>query len=185
MIKVPREKIAVSPIFDPDESPGGIIIPDIAKERCDQGMVKYIGADVEDIEIGDYVLFSGYTGTTVKLDGEGYLIIMHKDFVTCKVDNPDTDVAGLYFKGYDKKELEDKIHDIVQKYAVSGNTDQAEQLAEEVAELVNSIYFTATYEMAMNLIAMAYQDSEWRKGLGIKNKLADRPKYTEYDERMR
>lgn len=98
MIRLTGAKIAVDPIQDPDMTAGGIIIPDIAKDRADQGIVKYIGPDCTMIEIGDYVLFSGYTGTTVRLEGEGLLIILHEDFVTCKIEPPDTEVPGLYFK---------------------------------------------------------------------------------------
>jgi len=103
MIKLPRNNIAVVPIYDPDYSPSGrIIIPEQAKERCDQGIVKYLGPEVKDLKIGDYVLFSGYTGTLIRMEGEGSLIIMSEDFVTCVVaDVPDVDVPGLYFRGPD------------------------------------------------------------------------------------
>lgn len=98
MIHLIGKKIAVSPIFDPNVSEGGIIIPDVAKSRCDQGIVKYIGPEVEGIDIGDYVLFSGYTGSTVRIEGEGLIIILHEDFVTCKILDVNTEVPGLYFK---------------------------------------------------------------------------------------
>ena len=98
MIGLTRGKVAVEPMFDPDESPGGIIIPDMAKERCDQGIIKYVGEGVDEYKIGDHVLFSGYTGTTVRLEDEGILIIFHSDFIVCRIDSPDTDVPGLYFR---------------------------------------------------------------------------------------
>lgn len=97
MIRLPRNKVAVEPINDPDKI-GHIYVPDVAKERCDQGIVKYIGPDVQDICVGDYILFSGYTGQTIKLEGEGVLIIMPEDFVVCRIDPPDTSIKGLYFK---------------------------------------------------------------------------------------
>lgn len=98
MIKLIGRNIAVDPRLDSNVSPGGIFIPEMAQERADQGIVKYVGPDVIDIKIGDYVLFSGYTGTNVKLEDEGLLIIMHEDFVTCLIYPPDTEVPGLYFR---------------------------------------------------------------------------------------
>src|SRR5678810_1211728 len=77
MMKLVKDRVAVTPIFDADTSPGGIIIPDIAKERCDQGIVKYIGPNVKDIKIGMYVLFSGYTGTLVHIAGEGSVTVSY------------------------------------------------------------------------------------------------------------
>jgi co-chaperonin GroES (HSP10) len=101
MINLSGAKVAVVPVYDPPMI-GHIIVPDIAKTRSDQGIVKYIGPDVKDIEVGDYVLFSGYTGTLLFLEDEGRLIIMHEDFIVAKIDPPDnlqtTNVPGLFFK---------------------------------------------------------------------------------------
>jgi co-chaperonin GroES (HSP10) len=97
---MPKNKIAVEPLFDPDMTASGLLyIPDQAKERCDQGLVKYIGKGCEDeFEIGDHVLFSGYAGTLVRLQGEGLLIILSKRFVTAKIAKQESlDVEGLYF----------------------------------------------------------------------------------------
>lgn len=123
MLKVGRNKVVITPMFDDDISKGGIIIPDVAKERCDQGIVKYIGEDVHDLEVGDYVLFSGYSGTTVRLEDEGIVIIMHEDFITCKIEPPETEVSGLYFRDTD------------------------------------GVYWTATYEMAIDLIRRSVQEA--------------------------
>ena len=97
MIKVPAQKVAVEPIFDPDKI-GSIYIPSSAKERCDQGIVKYVGSKVKWLEVGDYVLFSGYSGTLVNLEGEGRLIILPEAFVIAKIYPSDFPVSGLYFK---------------------------------------------------------------------------------------
>ena len=146
MITLLRDNIAVVPIFDPDMSPGGIIIPDMAKERCDQGIVKYIGPKTKILKAGDYVIFSGYTGTMVRIEDEGRLIIMPEKFVVAHLPDPsNVEVEGLYFKGRD------------------GN------------------FFRATYEMAMEIIADSFTDSEWRSNLGIKNKIASRPTLEEYN----
>lgn len=137
MIGLIKDQIAVTPIFDPtyagaeyaDPSlgkPVDLWIPDEARERCDQGIIKYVGPDVKEAKIGMYVLFSGYTGTLIELENEGKLIIFREDFIVCEVLPPDTDVPGLYFRGPDG-------------------------------------YFTATYEMAMELISRAFREAEWHK----------------------
>jgi len=100
VLTLQNNRVAVVPLFDPDTY-GHIIIPDQAKERCDQGIVKYLGPKCELVKHGDHVLFSGYTGTTVSLEGEGLLIIMPEDFITAVCEDPVTDVPGLYFRGVD------------------------------------------------------------------------------------
>lgn len=98
MLILQPDKVAVVPLFDPDTY-GHIIIPDAAKERCDQGIVKYIGAKVETVKIGDHVIFSGYTGSTVEVEGEGSLLIfLPEDACEAVLEEPNTDVPGLYFK---------------------------------------------------------------------------------------
>lgn len=102
MLKLNKNNIAVVPVQDPDQTEGGIWIPDIAKKRANQGVVKYIGAEVKDIKVGDYVLFSGYTGTTIEITDEGKLIILHQDFVNAIIGIGEKIlVPGLFV--YDKK----------------------------------------------------------------------------------
>lgn len=72
-------------------------------ERCDQGVVKYVGADVSFVKIGDYVFFSGYTGTLVNIEGEGKLIILPEKFIECIFDiDKFHKVPGLYFRDRNK-----------------------------------------------------------------------------------
>lgn len=102
MIRIPRDKVAVIPMDDPDQTPGGLWIPEMAKERTDQGIIKYVGENVTELGIGMHVLFSGYSGTLLHLEGEGRLIVIHQDFIIAELpDPPQTDVPGLYFKGRD------------------------------------------------------------------------------------
>ena len=62
-------KVGIEPIFDPDTSAGGIIIPEQAKGRCAQGIIKFIGRGcTSDLSIGDYVIFSGYDGDLVRFE---------------------------------------------------------------------------------------------------------------------
>ena len=94
-----KDKVAVSPKHFPEMSPGGIIIPEQARPRINQGLVKYIGPDCKYVKVGDYVTFSAYTGTLFDLEGEGLIIILDEDTVTAVIDvNKTTPVPGLYFK---------------------------------------------------------------------------------------
>lgn len=101
MLTLPKDKVAVAYIGDPDKSKGGIYIPDVAKERADQGVVKYIGSEVKDIKVGDYVVFSGWTGTVLHIEGEGGLIILPEDQIECKLHPDATPIAGLYHMSRD------------------------------------------------------------------------------------
>jgi co-chaperonin GroES (HSP10) len=132
--KLLPKRVAVIPIRDPDtidakarftpaevewmkkegitnlQMNASIVVPENAKRRTDQGIVKYIGDDVRDIRVGDYVIFSGFSGQLMHFKGEGPngepqsedLIIIHSDFVFAVLDEiPFTPVPGLYFKTRD------------------------------------------------------------------------------------
>lgn len=101
MIRMYGSKVAVIPIRDPDKI-GHIYVPEIAKERVDQGLVKYVGPDVTSVKPGEYVIFSGYTGQLISIEGEGQLIIMPEEFITAVLpDPPNVECPGLYFRGRD------------------------------------------------------------------------------------
>ena len=97
MLTLPRTKIAVEPLFEPDMI-GSIVIPDQAKARANQGIVKYIGPEVRSIEVGDHILFGGYIGNTIHLEGEGSLIIVEEEFVQAIIHDEIIPVPGLYCK---------------------------------------------------------------------------------------
>lgn len=101
MITLAGNNVAMVPLFDPDITSGGLYVPEMAKERCDQGIVKYKGPKVLWIDIGDHVLFSGYSGTYVEVGDEGKLIIMPENFCIIKIHGETTEVPGLFFRGRD------------------------------------------------------------------------------------
>lgn len=97
-----RDLVYIIPIDDPDISVGGIHIPASAKERVDQGIVKYIGPKVVDLKIGDYIFFSGYNGTTNIIEGER-LIVMSEKAIQIRLDlkNESFTIPGLYFRDHE------------------------------------------------------------------------------------
>ena len=68
----------------------GIVIPDSATEKPDQGVVKAVGngkrddsgkINALDVKVGDKVLFGKYRGDTVKVDGEELLVLSESDII--------------------------------------------------------------------------------------------------------
>jgi chaperonin GroES len=83
-----QDRILVKRIEEEDMTKGGIIIPDSAKEKPQEGKVVAVGkgkVDDEgkvhalDVKKGDKVLFSKYAGTEVNIEGEEHLIIREDD----------------------------------------------------------------------------------------------------------
>jgi chaperonin GroES len=83
-----HDRLLVKRLEEEARSKGGIIIPDTAKEKPMEGRVVAVGAGKVneegvvtplDVKKGDRVLFSKYSGTEVKLDGEEHLIIREDD----------------------------------------------------------------------------------------------------------
>jgi len=79
-----HDRIVVRRLEGGEESVGGIIIPDSAKERPQRGTVIAVGKGVVkedgtrtalDVTPGDVILFGKYTNQEVKLDGEDYLVM--------------------------------------------------------------------------------------------------------------
>ena len=79
-----HDRLLIRRIEEKETAKGGIIIPDTAKEKPQQGEVLAIGngkilengTKVElDVKVGDRILFGKYTGTEVKIDGEDVLIL--------------------------------------------------------------------------------------------------------------
>lgn len=167
MIKLTGNRVAVTPILDPDKSSGGIWIPDVAKERSDQGIVKYVGPDVKNLKPGDYILFSGYTGTVVNFgDVEGVLIFFREEFAVCKLGNVNTAIPGLYFRErFDPRILKDQIRNLFQKH---GHT-WYESCYSELMSIIemNNPYFEATYEVAANIIADSWRNTDFAKSVAL------------------
>ncbi len=82
------DRLLVKRIEEEDKSKGGIIIPDSAKEKPQEGEVVAVGKGkmLEDgkmvaleVKAGDRILFGKYSGTDVKIEGEEHLIMREDD----------------------------------------------------------------------------------------------------------
>ena len=79
-----QDRILLQPILEKEVQRGGIIIPDSAKERPNEGRVKAVGSGrlgedgkriKPEVKVGDKVLYEKYGGTEVKIDGEDFLLM--------------------------------------------------------------------------------------------------------------
>lgn len=82
------DRVVIKPLEEEDKSPGGIILPDTAKEKPMRGEVTAVGAGKiddngkrvpMDLKKGDVVLYGKYSGTDIKIDQVDYLILRESD----------------------------------------------------------------------------------------------------------
>jgi chaperonin GroES len=86
MIEPVGRRVLVKRIEEEESKKGGIIVPDTAKEKPQEGMVKNVakvGKDDDPLPVkkGDRILFGKYSGTEVEYDGEEYLILSEDDIL--------------------------------------------------------------------------------------------------------
>ncbi|PSR02586.1 MAG: co-chaperone GroES [Bacteroidetes bacterium SW_11_45_7] len=77
------DRVVVKPEPAEEETKGGIIVPDTAKEKPQKGDVVAVGDGKKDepmtVKQGDKVLYGKYSGTEVNIEGEDYLIMREAD----------------------------------------------------------------------------------------------------------
>jgi len=85
-----QDRVIVQRVQEEEKTKGGIIIPDTAKEKPQEGKVIAVGKGKTndegkvtplDVKPGDRILFGKYSGTEVKLDGEDVLIMREDDIL--------------------------------------------------------------------------------------------------------
>jgi len=85
-----HDRVVVRRVESEEKTAGGIIIPDTAKEKPQEGEVVAVGAGARDdagkivaldVKAGDRVLFGKWSGTEVKLEGEDLLIMKESDIM--------------------------------------------------------------------------------------------------------
>jgi chaperonin GroES len=83
------DRVLIQPLEAEEKTKGGIILPDTAKEKQQEGKVMAAGKGrVEDgkvialeVKVGDKVLYGKYSGTEIKVDGEEMLIVKEEDIL--------------------------------------------------------------------------------------------------------
>ena len=84
-IKPLADRVVIEPAPAETKTASGIIIPDSAKEKPQEGIVVAVGNGKKDepmtVAIGDKVLYGKYSGTELKLEGKDYLIMREADIL--------------------------------------------------------------------------------------------------------
>ncbi len=89
-VKPLGDRVLVEPVEEKEVKKGGILIPDTAKEKPQEGIVRALGTGKTDdngkklafeVKVGDRVLVSKYGGTEIKLDGKEYKILNSDDIL--------------------------------------------------------------------------------------------------------
>jgi len=85
-----HDRVVVQRVDAEEKTKGGIIIPDTAKEKPQEGKVIAVGPGGRDeagkltpldVKAGDLVLFGKWSGTEIKIDGQDYLIMKESDIM--------------------------------------------------------------------------------------------------------
>ena len=85
-----HDRVLIQSLDSEEKTSGGIIIPDTAKEKPQEGKVIAVGPGAKsddgkttpmDVKVGDHVLFGKWSGTEVKIDGKEYSIMKESDIM--------------------------------------------------------------------------------------------------------
>jgi chaperonin GroES len=84
-IKPLADRVVIEPAAAEQKTASGIIIPDTAKEKPQQGTVVAVGPGTKDnqmtLKVGDTVIYGKYAGTEFHLDGKDYMIMRENDVI--------------------------------------------------------------------------------------------------------
>jgi len=89
-LKPLADRVVVKPLEDEDKSPGGIILPDTAKEKPMKGKIVSVGPGAlndkgervkPEVKKGDVVIYGKYSGTEFKMAEQEYLILRESDIL--------------------------------------------------------------------------------------------------------
>ena len=84
------DRIVIKPLEAEEKTKGGIVLPDTAKEKPQEGEVVAVGkgkvlesgkVEATEVKPGNIVLYGKYSGTEVSIDGEDYLIVREEDIL--------------------------------------------------------------------------------------------------------
>lgn len=85
-----QDRVIVKRVIEEEKTSGGIIIPDTAKEKPQEGKIIAVGKGKVgedgkltqmDVKVGDRILFGKYSGSEIKLDGDEHLIMREDDIL--------------------------------------------------------------------------------------------------------
>ena len=95
VLKPLADRVVVKPSQAEEKTKGGIVLPDTAKDKPQEGEVIAVGTGKVldngtklplEVKVGDKVVYSKYSGSEIKIDGEDYLIIRESDVLAIKTE---------------------------------------------------------------------------------------------------
>ncbi len=93
MLRPLADRVVVKPIQAEEKTKGGIVLPDTAKDKPQEGEVIAVGPGrvmdngtklAPEVKVGDRVIYSKYSGSEVKIEGDEYLIVRESDILAIK-----------------------------------------------------------------------------------------------------
>jgi len=93
VIKPLADRVVIKVLTQEERTKGGIVLPDTAKDKPQDGEVVAVGPGkildngtkvAPEVKVGDRVVFSKYSGTEIKIDGDEYLILRESDILAIK-----------------------------------------------------------------------------------------------------
>ncbi|OGC03937.1 co-chaperone GroES [candidate division WOR-1 bacterium RIFOXYA12_FULL_43_27] len=87
------DRVLVKPAPSEEKTKSGIVLPDSAKEKPQEGTIVAVGSGRVldngqkvplEVKVGDTVIYSKYGGTEIKLDGEEFIILQERDILAIK-----------------------------------------------------------------------------------------------------
>lgn len=97
MLKPLGDRIIVKPVSAEEMTAGGIVLPDSAKEKPQEGEVIAVGPGTQldsgkmvpiDVNVGDRIIYGKYAGTEVKVGADDYVILRQEDVLAIKEGKP-------------------------------------------------------------------------------------------------
>ncbi len=88
MLRPLDDRIVVKVVSGEEKTVGGIVLPDTAKEKPQEGEVVAVGPGrlldngkrlTPEVKVGDRIIFAKYSGTEIKIDGDEYLVMRESD----------------------------------------------------------------------------------------------------------
>ena len=85
-----EDRVLIKPLEAEEKTKGGILLPDTAKEKPQEGKVVAVGkgktlesgkVEAPEVKVGDVVLYGKYSGTEITKDGEEYLFVKEEDIL--------------------------------------------------------------------------------------------------------
>jgi len=88
-VKPLADRVIIQPLEAEEKTSGGIIIPDNAKEKPQEGKIVAVGPGkleegkkvALDVKVGDKILYAKYSGTEITIDSDEYLILRESDIL--------------------------------------------------------------------------------------------------------